>query len=319
MIGFTVAMGNTQPVGMRASCPYSKYAELSGNSAIKHLGLEKIIILSEEHLAKIDTSHIESFAEKCFYLKMFVFRLFPEVDRYLYFDVDWTCYNTPNPRIKSKILDSEKLVVVRDRPHFVFISNAAEKIKVDKFRYFNAGFYVANREHHYSFFEKCINLYNDVPKEFADQCMMNYVAYNYNYPILYANRMWNMQDRHTWWFGENRSFESSLKCIGYHEPYNYDYHEGLVNIDGGNIEVDQEGMELISGWYLFEGPEFSTRIFLLSDGYSDNGSFSWILDANHLYIFQPETGELIVPFDRVNYSFVDGFFKAERFRLIRLN
>ena len=303
MIGITTSVGNTIEYPWRASCPYRKYAELSGINITKILGLDKIIVLTEEHLAQIDTSHIESKAEKVFYLKLFIFRLFPEIDRYLYFDVDWNCFNPPCPRdILPEILNSEKLVVVRDRPHFDFVKIAAEKIKIDEFRYFNAGFYIANRKNHYSFFEKCIDLYNDVPKFYADQCMMNYVAVNYDYPVQYVNHIWNMMDRH--------NFMSKIKCVGYHSPYNYDYHEGSIQIDHGDIEVDQRKMALTSGWYLFK----DKRILLFSDGFTDTDDLEWIQDVNdNLYIFASGAGMLVAQFH------LDGVFKSEDSKLIRLN
>ena len=306
MIGITVAMGNTVGYPWRSSCPFRKYAELSGKSAIENLGLDKTIILSEEHLSQVDTSHIESFGEKAFYLKLFVFRLFPEIDRYLYFDVDWNCLNSPTQRDKFDILDSEKLVAVRDRPTFQFVTDASKKINIDSFRYFNAGFYVVNRENHFSFFEKCIDLYKDVPKEFADQCMMNYVAFNYDYPVKYANRMWNLMDR-------QGSFANRLKCIGYHSPYNYDHHEGNHILEKGDIEVDQQMMCQNSGWYLLES--INKKILFLSDGFTDDRNFEWVQDIfGNLYIIQSWSGELFDIFKPI-----DGMFKSVSSRLIRID
>lgn len=310
---FTVAIGNTVSYPWRSSCTFRKYAELSGKIAVENLGLDKIIILSEEHLSQIDTSHIESFGEKAFYLKLFVFRLFPEIDRYLYFDVDWNCLNIPIERDKSDILDSEKLVVVRDRPTFDFVISASKKINIDNFRYFNAGFYVVNRKSHFLFFEKCIDFYKDVPKVYADQCMMNYVAFNYDYSVKYVNRMWNFMDR-------NGSFVKRLKCIGYHSPYNYDHHEGSIRLEKGDIEVDQQMMCRTSGWYLLESSglyllkSINKKILFLSDGFTDDENFDWVQDIfGNLYIIQSWSGEL---FDALTP--IDGMFKSVDSRLVRI-
>jgi hypothetical protein len=237
----------------------------------------------------------------------------------LYFDVDWNCYNSPYPKeILPEIFDSDKLVVARERsPYFEFVVQSSQKIDIDPYRYFNAGFYVANRENHYSFFEKCINIYNNVPKGFADQCMMNYVAVNYDYPVHYANRMWNMFERRTWWRDDIRPFVSRFKCVAYHSPYNYDHFEGIIKVDSGDIEVDQKTMPLVSGWYMLKGkniPE-TRRVLLLPDGNTDNCDYDWAQDVDgNIYIINAWDGEIIAQFEEVN-----GFFKSEDHKLVRLN
>jgi len=307
MIGITIASGMRDSLFSRRPIPYQFYADRAIENAKNNLGLEKVIVLSQEHLSMINVSDVEQFSfrkgsdPKIFFLKFFVFRLFPEIDRYVYFDIDWNCMTRPK---NLDIFDSDKLVVVRDSPYFDFIINASKVIDIDPYNYFNAGFYVVNRKAHANLFEKCITHYKSAPKVFSEQCVMNYFAHHQNYPIQYANHMWNLL--------EYKGFITKLKCIGFHSPYTYDIFEGR-EFPPRTIDVDIEAMREFSGWFVIRGPNYYKRIYLLPDGYTDC-DFEWIKDYDgNVYIYFAWDGNLAFTFNDSTFS------SSEGFKLVRLS
>lgn len=138
-----------------------------------YLGLETRIV-DETHLgyALPNVPH----PKNIWTLKFSLFDIYPDVDRIMYFDNDWRPVRAFD--LEEYCPNINELYYVRDRVYNAQVRGVAQKYKINPDNYFNAGWFVAHRTHQ-PLFQKCKEVYHQLPETWGDQCVMNQVLENH--------------------------------------------------------------------------------------------------------------------------------------------
>lgn len=102
-------------------------------------------------------------SRRIFWLKFLVPIIFPDVERWLYFDADYRPIRSPG---------KNDLDIIHGDPNFVAVRDWWE-CPPYPWTYYNAGFYVANRTEHGKLFEWCRTNYFNCREKYGEQCVMN--------------------------------------------------------------------------------------------------------------------------------------------------
>lgn len=184
------------------------YAQKSAEYVRKHLGLETRII-TEEHLGfALD---LPTFAHKVWTLKYRIWDIFPDLDFIMYHDCDWRPVRDFN--IMDFLPDPNDLYYCRDR-HNDHIEGLEKKYGLKPNTYFNAGWFVANRNHK-ALFDYCYSNYHNYEVVWHDQCVSNQVMKGL---VTLADKRLNVMDL----FGDYHESE----IYAFHSSRNYAFYKG---------------------------------------------------------------------------------------------
>lgn len=130
--------------------------------------------------------------------------------------------------------------------------------------YFNAGFFIANRQRHAALFYHASKHGHTYPKRWGDQCVLNRVIEKSAMPVRYLDRRFNCLD-----YGE--AFQmSDVRVI--HSASNYaHYKAGTFPMDEPRVLWEREKMKELAGFYCFEFEDSISNLGLLYDGTTSEG------------------------------------------------
>ena len=152
-------------------------------------GLETFII-DESHL--VHALDLESRRERIWSLKLSIFDIVPaHYDRVMYFDNDWRPVRDWN--VDLHFPDRSAIYVAPDR-NYLDVIRALEIANGHRGTYFNAGWMIIPRSAR-SFIEESRRRYADLPKRFADQCVLNQVL---DGKVTHVPAAFNVMDLKSW-------------------------------------------------------------------------------------------------------------------------
>lgn len=200
----------------------AKHAQLAQWSAQKiqqFLNLETQIVGGEYlHYAVPNLPH----PKNIWSLKFSLFDIFPDADRIMYFDCDWRPVRAFN--LDDYCADPGQLYFVPDRGEYSdHVVKLAARYGLQPHEYFNAGWFVAHRQH-LPLFQACKNVYRHVPEKYGDQCVMNQVLRNC---VTLLPRKLNVMDFGAVPAHETLGFHNgSVFAIAANEMPDYDWNAG---------------------------------------------------------------------------------------------
>lgn len=211
MIAVTIAYGDR----------YVKLARTAARRMTRMSGLETHV-LGEEHLDRVAQEfpryHDLSHAHRIYLLKFWLFDFFPDEDRIVYFDLDWS----PIRSFPVSELTQGDFCAVLDRTSVLL--RQQDRYASDCGNYFNAGMFSVSRGNGSGFLEHCRVNYDQCPViQWGDQCVMNYFAESFQMDLRLLPRIWNVMDHHGMW--------KDCDIIGVHSKYNFDLFEHRVMLD----------------------------------------------------------------------------------------
>jgi hypothetical protein len=198
---------------------FYKFAQWSGDFVKKYLNLEvRIIDNNHYHLGFKKDHWLNSIRAAT--VKLFIFDIYPDLDRIVYFDADWRPVRPFN--IFEYCPDPDKMYFVKDRSYAREVKELELEYNMKPGTYFNSGFFVVSRNSKKYFDEACNNFYS-YKEKYYDQCVLNHVLKD---KITYADKRLNVQD-----IKENTTFEtnalfSNSEVLAYHSGYNFNIMNG---------------------------------------------------------------------------------------------
>jgi 2-polyprenyl-3-methyl-5-hydroxy-6-metoxy-1,4-benzoquinol methylase len=199
MIAVTIGVGEK----------YKRYAEKSAEMVRDLLGMETRII-SDEHLSyAVEGGEMK---DKVYSLKFKIFDIYPDIDRVMYFDCDWRPVKKFS--LQEFTPNESELYFVVDRIENDHVKGLEKRYKLNKGTYFNAGWFVASREHK-PLFDFCNDNYWKYDKVWFDQCVMNQVFQN---KVTYADRRLNIMNI------------DGREALGIHTSGNYHLYDNMEKI-----------------------------------------------------------------------------------------
>ncbi len=193
---------------------YLGYAEKSSEYVRNYLGLETRII-TDEHLDYGIPSL--GFTHKVFSIKFSIFDIFPDIERVMYHDCDWRPVRQFD--LMPYIPDPKGLYFALDRVETEHIQDLERKYGMEPRSYFNAGWFVADREQH-QMLQHCKNHYFDYKNRWGDQCVLNQVNKG---KVTIADRRLNVMDL--------GNLYPDSEVLGYHGGTNYPIYEGAKDFE----------------------------------------------------------------------------------------
>lgn len=278
MVGATIGYGDL----------YEGYAKVAAAAFEKHTGLQVHVFGAKEIdivAARADFPVTGSQHEKACVFKWWLFDLLPDADSIVYFDADYMTVSDWDPGVFK---GSDKLVVVRDRTEM--LKDLRYCHASDYLSYFNAGFYISNRQHHHQLFKDCRPVHNAIKRQFTDQCTVNHMVQKLGVPVHFLDRRFNcMEGGHLY-----RAFD--IKA--YHGRWVYPYYEEGKVPDVGNVAWHASAMLDLAGLYhVYTGTE-RFNLTLMYDGTTDS-QWYWYATASGVPRFFHWTGLSEVSFDKV--------------------
>ena len=162
---------------------YGPLAELTARRLRAMTGLETRI-LGAEAMRRWGVS-------KPHFLKMRLFREFPDADTILYFDADLICLRRWDPTVFA---GREEVACVRDLSDSGMIQNDAGLSGVPVREYFNSGFFIVSRKYHAGWLERSYLEIGDARTIFHDQGYLNRTRWRFSIPALFLSKAWNYLD-----------------------------------------------------------------------------------------------------------------------------
>lgn len=214
MIAVTIGAGNG----------FKEFGQWSAKYVEKYLGLKTYVIGEEFLKYAVSPGWEMDMAQKASCIKFLLFDIFPGADRIMFFDADWRPVRKFD--INDIAPDSSKLYFARDEG---YVQPLEEAYELPKGRYFNAGWFIASRKHHYDLFKECYDSYDKFQTKYFDQCIMNQV---FNDKVTLADPRINVKldlSRQGGWATENDlrnkwtdycNYDSS-EVLGFHSGCNW--------------------------------------------------------------------------------------------------
>ena len=193
---------------------YLNYAEKSSEYVRNYLGLETRII-TDEHLDYGIPSL--GFTHKVFSIKFSIFDIFPDIERVMYHDCDWRPVRQFD--LMPYIPDPKGLYFALDRVETDHIQDLERKYGMKPRSYFNAGWFVADRDQH-QMLQHCKNRYFDYRNRWGDQCVLNQVNKG---KVTIADRRLNVMDL--------GNLYPDSEVLAYHGGTNYPIYEGAKDFE----------------------------------------------------------------------------------------
>lgn len=178
MIGVTIAIGPK----------FRRLARGAAEAVKRHYGISHVVTLGEEQLARYcpPRDRFPDFPKQVFFLKFCVPLIVPKVERWLYFDADYRPIRDAEPHVIDAFRSDTRIIAVDDWwPDHPY-----------PWRYYNAGFYVANRPHHDRLFDWCRTNYFTTKETYGDQCVWNAGIAALGLPVLELPRQYNANGPH---------------------------------------------------------------------------------------------------------------------------
>ena len=159
---------------------YGPLAELTASRVRAMTGLEtRILGIDAMRRWNVPKPH---------YLKMRLFREFPEADSILYFDADLIYLRRWDPRVFE---GRKEIACVGDLPNSGLILQDADVTGVPIREYFNSGFFIVNREYHAEWLERSYLEIGAIRTGFHDQGYLNRKRWGMGIPALFLSKAWN--------------------------------------------------------------------------------------------------------------------------------
>jgi hypothetical protein len=204
------------------------------------------------------------------FIRMFIFELVPDDDA-IWFDTDYGCVNFWDPRAGY----DGTFTAVRERTRCLLDQNEIKGSSI--MNYFNAGFFIANRQRHAAMFHQACEHGHEWDNKWGDQCIVNRMVEQAGMPIRYLDRRFNCID-----FGE--AFQlSDVRAI--HSSANYPhYRDGTLPSLQVRFCWDAQAMKEMAGFYCVEFGERISNVSLFYDGTTSTGNL-WFATSDRRPIF----------------------------------
>lgn len=178
MIGVTIGVGRK----------FRELAREAAEAAKKHYKLDHVVILGDRQLSHCPPAHrFPDFPKRVFWLKFMVPVILSGIDRWMYLDADYFVQHDPPRDVLDQLHHDPRLIAVEDwwptHPY--------------PWRYYNAGWYVANRANHEALFSWCRENYFKIPEVFGDQCVWNAGISACGVDVLELPRLYNARPSNT--------------------------------------------------------------------------------------------------------------------------
>ena len=160
MIAVTIAVG----------AKFRALALGAAEAVKRHYKIDHVVTLGREQLARwcAPADRYPVPGEHVWSLKHQIDRIFPALERWLYFDADYKVVNPPDPDVVDALHSDTRFIGVEDTD-----TDPAWRASCPP-GFLNAGFFVANRAEHERVFAWCRENYWTVPdRRWGDQNVMN--------------------------------------------------------------------------------------------------------------------------------------------------